>query len=715
MNLWNGDCLEVMREMAARGERVHAVVCDPPYHLTSIVKRFSNSTPAKFGTDGAFQRASRGFMGKVWDGGDIAFKPDVWRLCWDLLPPGGHLVAFGGTRTYHRLAAAIEDAGFEIRDAVMWHYGCLDDRTDCLTRRGWLKPNEINATDEVCQWDSTTGALSWTPPQAVHFYPFEGELVALKNRHTDQRLTPNHRVYAKITRHSRNPASDRYEVLSAQKLHERTTAWRADLPLAGVLHEGKQVDPDFAYLAGWWLTDAWLHGDGKACMFSQCKPKTLVKLRAALAPHHPSEYTKKAKKPEHENETTFYLTGPLAVRLQHEFPERRLPWTVLGWDIEARSRLLEALLDGDGSQQVAEHTAVFWSQSADRRDVVLALALSLGWRAYSDERNGCVNMNRKTSTTQIQSKHKPETEHYSGEVWCLTVPTGAFVARRSGRPFITGNSGFPKSHNVARGIDARLGVAGTFGAAKSAAHQRWIERGELRAGRGHDGWQRPWMADPEQVANAARAYEPGSPEAAQWVGWGTALKPATEIIAVARKPLEGTVADNVLAYGAGAINIDDCRVPGVVTTNPLVRNAGALQEGRLVQGPTGAGNLSEGRWPANLLHDGSDEVVDAFPNSAARFFYSAKASPIDRGAGNTHPTVKPTALMEWLVRLVTPPGGFVLDPFMGSGSTGKGALAAGMRFIGIEREEEYFRIAQRRLDQTPMHQLLERYRRHEEV
>jgi site-specific DNA-methyltransferase (adenine-specific) len=105
-----------MRRMIDEGVRVHSVVTDPPYHLTSIVKRFGKPGSAPVKVD-------RGFMGKVWDGGDIAFQPDVWRLCFDLLPPGGHLLAFGGTRTYHRLAVAIEDAGFEIRDAIMWHYG----------------------------------------------------------------------------------------------------------------------------------------------------------------------------------------------------------------------------------------------------------------------------------------------------------------------------------------------------------------------------------------------------------------------------------------------------------------------------------------------------------------------------------------------------------------------------------------------------------------
>lgn len=120
-----GDCLDVMRRMALLGDTVHAVVTDPPYGLVSTVKRFgkADAAPAQHGRDGAFARASRGFMGKTWDGTGIEARPETWRLCWELLPPGGHLVAFGGTRTWHRIAVAIEDAGFEIRDTLMWLYG----------------------------------------------------------------------------------------------------------------------------------------------------------------------------------------------------------------------------------------------------------------------------------------------------------------------------------------------------------------------------------------------------------------------------------------------------------------------------------------------------------------------------------------------------------------------------------------------------------------
>jgi DNA modification methylase len=191
---------------------------------------------------------------------------------------------------------------------------------------------------------------------------------------------------------------------------------------------------------------------------------------------------------------------------------------------------------------------------------------------------------------------------------------------------------------------------------------------------------------------------PATPEAQQWAGWGTALKPALEPITVARKPLTGTVAENVLAHGTGALNVDGCRVG---TDGGTAKGSKPMGEGNGIYGAGLRGaceitQLSAGRWPANLTHDGSEEVVGLL-NDAARFFYCAKASKADRGDDNHHPTVKPTDLMRYLCRLVTPPGGTVLDPFAGSGSTGKAAALEGFRFIGIEREAEYVEIARARI------------------
>lgn len=277
-------------------------------------------------------------------------------------------------------------------------------------------------------------------------------------------------------------------------------------------------------------------------------------------------------------------------------------------------------------------------------------------------------------------------------------------------------SGFPKSMNVSKAIDKQFGaereVIGTernFGASKS-------EDGKIAFGDYPGEWN---------------ITTPNTTEAKQWEGWGTALKPAHEPIVMARKPLDGTVAQTVLKHGTGGINIDGCRV------------GEGTGETKTVQYPDIRGNnynnafgtveytvTNQGRFPANFIHDGSDEVLELFPSdkpdqSAARFFYCAKASKTDRNEGldgfemvvaggmrgrqdgslgsvtmnkNHHPTVKPTDLMRYLVRLVTPPHGTVLDPFTGSGSTGKAATLEGFNFVGIEQSAEYAEIAQARIN-----------------
>lgn len=292
-------------------------------------------------------------------------------------------------------------------------------------------------------------------------------------------------------------------------------------------------------------------------------------------------------------------------------------------------------------------------------------------------------------------------------------------------------SGFPKSHDVSKGIDR---AAGASRAVISAGAP--VKRLIPGADQARDGWEKTNGREYVPTVTAA-----ATAEAAQWEGWGTALKPACEPIVFARKPLAGTVAANVLAHGTGALHIDACRVQmgaddadkinaATYRSSPASVALGSFasdgQDKPMAAHPSG-------RWPANVLHDGSDEVLAAFPlapgqlaavgpqngaktsvnvygdygareqfnprgdtGSAARFFYTAKADATDR-LGSKHPTVKPTDLMRWLVRLVTPPGGVVLDPFAGSGSTGVACIAEGFDAILIEREAEYVADIRRRI------------------
>ena len=283
-------------------------------------------------------------------------------------------------------------------------------------------------------------------------------------------------------------------------------------------------------------------------------------------------------------------------------------------------------------------------------------------------------------------------------------------------------SGFPKSQSISKNIDKKAG--------------RYVE-GEVlpssRTVKGPLGFQ----------MKEKTAENPQTDEAKEWQGWGSALKPAHEPIVLAQKPFTGTIVENVLEHGTGGLNIDGCRVrtdEKLIAGGNLVSHSadertglalGMFQQGTentFVQNP-------KGRFPANFIHDGSDEVVSLFPESsttgkrtqrshskekkindhvhayqrnrsnqeytdsgsAARFFYCAKAQQSEKGENNIHPTVKPVNLMKYLCRLITPPNGVVLDPFMGSGTTGIAANVEGFNFIGIEREEEYIGIARHRI------------------
>ena len=333
-------------------------------------------------------------------------------------------------------------------------------------------------------------------------------------------------------------------------------------------------------------------------------------------------------------------------------------------------------------------------------------------------------------------------------------------------------SGFPKSMNISKQIDKQAGLVGKIIGQKRVTGTMNNKGGASVIRDGHRDFSDEVLDVRELVSN----------EAKQWTGWGTALKPAHEPIVMARKPLsEKTVVDNVLKYGTGGINIDESRVGNEERLNKGMSSLGVMHDDSWK--PRDVENTTNGRFPANVIHDGSDEVTKLFPNSkstggkgpksmgtlgknvfgkykndrlaanagglgdegsAARFFYCPKTSKKDRNEGlehledkfyaagnqakaelkrgntdfnsntgkgrderhnhnqvgmskNNHPTVKPTDLMLYLIRLVTPKNGTTLDPFMGSGSTGKAAIRGGFDFIGIEREKEYMEISEARI------------------
>ena len=344
------------------------------------------------------------------------------------------------------------------------------------------------------------------------------------------------------------------------------------------------------------------------------------------------------------------------------------------------------------------------------------------------------------------------------EVWRVLKPGGHVVAFAGSRTYdwtvmalrLAGfeirdqlmwiyGGGFPKSLDVSKQLDKKAGkmrdVLG-IDEARNARLKNQVDGSTTLA---------DWKIPKRSVEITA----PSTDEAKQWEGWGTALSPSHEPIVLARKPLDGTVAANVLKWGTGAINIDGSRVGTDDTRAATYRmtskgiKGGGMGSSRMNYSRDGVAGSECGRWPSNLIHDGSAEVLDLFPvnsntsasskpgdnsgslsgrgfkggredmtgyddqGSAARYFYCAKPSQYERklGAGGMegHPTVKAVDLCRHLVRLVTPPDGIILDPFCGSGSMGIGAMLAGerIRYIGLEIDAGYLELAKSRLKVWP--------------
>lgn len=263
--------------------------------------------------------------------------------------------------------------------------------------------------------------------------------------------------------------------------------------------------------------------------------------------------------------------------------------------------------------------------------------------------------------------------------------------------------GFPKSLDVSKAIDRALGLERETGPVDPSRAGRLVnQKGEYTTAAGWSAGNRSVTIDP-----------PASDAARQWDGWGTALKPAWEPIVLARKPLNHNVAANVLEHGTGAMNVDGCRIgsrwPANVALDEEAAAALDAQSGMLKSGAPGRRRKPHETTAMSGtlgLRDRA-EVGYADSGGASRFFYCAKARTSEREAGltpepgekraNKHPTVKPLDLMRWMVRLVTPPGGIVLDPFCGSGSTGCAAVLEGARFIGIEKDADSVQTARQRI------------------
>lgn len=623
-----GDCLNVLATLPEAS--VDSVVCDPPYHLTSIVNRYSKTSMEREGSNekrarersDAMGRLVGGFMGKLWDGGDIAARIETWEAVLRVLKPGGHLIAFSGTRTYHRMVCAIEDAGFEIRDQIGWCFGS-----------GFPKSHDVSKGI-----DRQAGA--------------QRDKIAIG--------APVKRMI---------PGADQNADGSWTKDNGRVYQPGKELPATA---EAEQWN-------GWGtaLKPAW-------------EPIVL------------------ARKP--------LTTNPVAVRdiVECELRARGVEG-VIAWTSSAKNAARSSRLNSSNRTQAPEtgetsarHVGASETACTDEQiPHCTGPGSTNGSPPTVSERGNCAaaqtaSSRRKSSLPMGQSA--PAAERESPHSSPLT--TSAEVA--------------PSTESSS--IKRSMLICDDEGSQKGSKSFAGIATG---------------LTDSRAVAHISRNSD------------GTFEWPDDLPIHVPARSL--TVAENVLQHGTGAINVDGCRVE---TSESLNGGAYAQNGARVAMAGderTGAalgmfqpGKTTEkefaqpvGRWPANIVHDGSEEVLAAFPDtqsgvlaagtirstdnqiygkdlrragdpatfrdaggdsgSAARFFYTAKADAEDR-LGSKHPTVKPLDLMQWLVRLVTPRKGIVLDPFAGTGTTGEAAWREGMNAILIEREEEYQADIARRMD-----------------
>jgi len=742
--IYTGDCLEVLAGMPENS--IDTCITDPPYEL--------------------------GFMGKKWDSSGIAFQPETWQAVYRVLKPGALLLAFGGTRTYHRMVCAIEDAGFEIRDTIGWVYGCLSEDTEILTINGWEQYHKAIADNPVLCYNLESGTFEFNKPTRSFCYENKHTAYRIQSDYTDQLVSRNHRciverggrkvfAYAETLQRQedvpfleslRELPETIYDNESHTSIKKSVLLSMCETPTKERKATGRKKI-DFSKMRHLWERVLQTN--------VLCKKVKKALLFIPLQRHSEGRGVEKTR-PQGQAK----LDGRVGTETNRKNDGREQP------RLEGRSNLLQdtwELCRGKVcalSERIFGNVAQRWlcyGASFDNGSIAWQTSFENRSRSSYQSRSGRQSAGK---SNVIQEQPRPQTPRstrakvtpieYKGNVWCVEVPTGAFVARRNGKIFITGNSGFPKSYDISKGIDKQAGaereVVGNRGYSSPDI------RGNSSNGRGISG-ENNIGRDRLTVPLTA----PSTPEAQLWDGWGTALKPAMELIVVAMKPLDGTYVENALKWGVAGMWIDGGRIEGEYKW----RASDSKIEGQIFKnGSFGDKPHELGRYPSDFIHDGSDEVLELFPDtgkstggrignkgsalnmmgtnyeagdpgygdsgSAARFFYCAKASRAERNAGlegmalrdaskmsggeetrqdrletgltnhpqmqNHHPTVKPIALMRYLARITkTPTGGTVLDPFMGSGTTGIACVLEGREFIGIEREPEYVEIAEKRI------------------
>lgn len=599
----------------------HGCLTDPPYGLT---------------TDGG----KTGFMGHAWDHG--VPPVEVWRELLRVLRPGAHVLAFGGTRTFHRLTCAIEDAGFEVRDCMMWLYGCLSDDTEVLVDGRWEHYSKATTGRLALCYDVANGTYSWQPIAERVEYDYDETAYRITSERTDQIVSRNHRCIVdrgagwefslaeEAARESavRVPVLQDVQGLLCQLRDAQPHAGASEQDvLEGVRGGGSRTEGAWASIAD--------ESQGVPAM------RELRQGCAALAVEGGAGSTSVLlrgvqRRTEGEDADTVRPQGPrgldggVAAFVHGEDVGPAQP------SVEGRSDLLRIARESRGCEVRTMPGSVPANGTEGRlRDGAPACGCASDGAATAALRSGPPHGSQSSEQRGLESgsvRHELgsqavrgegfttsdlaviEPVHYTGKVWCLRVPTGAFVARRNGKVFVTGNSGFPKSHDVSKAIDREAGAKREVGAEKRTPDGKpYSARTPNSSGEYNDTCQHNSMSG--KTRHNTHDTAPATEAARQWEGHGTALKPAWEPIIVARKPLDGTVAQNVQRWGCGGLAIGASRVgeqqrPVMVRTSTQV--AANAMSGTSTGATSSGDTTSLGRWPANvILDEEAGQALDA--------------------------------------------------------------------------------------------------------
>jgi site-specific DNA-methyltransferase (adenine-specific) len=786
MEVINGNNIDILKQYP--DNHFDSVVTDPPYGLgkepnaTELMKDWIEK--------GYHEISGSGFMGKEWDA--FVPQPIFWKEVFRVLKPGGHVLAFYGTRTYDWGVMAMRFAGFEVRDCIQWLYGCLSDDTEILTRNGYHKFKELPNFEEqeILIYDSENDIYKWEKPERWNEYNIHKDTCyRIESDNTDQIVSRNHRCLVE--------REGKLVFIQAEQLSKMEY-----MPTLSddflVLQESKVLQsPMQRILSGTRLEETRIQGKKSVVARNRRKVSVIKSGRKKYILERGNNVSQKER-------VLFGGDTEICEMSERVYSNGEERWVHSGISFSNGDAVGQSIIE-NGVR--TSHRPQSNEQRHQQPD------------AICNEQGSQVIRVGKSYSTTLATITPIE---YSGVIFCPTVSTGCFVARRNGKIFITGNSGFPKSHNISKAIDKMYGAErkiigqSTNNGIKSVTTERVIQ--------GH--------RENLTIANERNEFNitaPSTDQSKQWEGWGSSLKPANEPIVLARKPLEKglSIAENVLKWGVGAINIDGCRVgfknesDNRVGTDAKYSNT---SESDFFKGIKNNQQVydSQGRFPANLIlshspecqHVGTKKVksgkasekgggfskgmfgdgtsdnigggygdengeetiedwncVDSCPikildeqsgesksgdikpykqkntdsysgsmpiirdtnfkgdkGGASRFFYVAKASKSERNKGlegmplgeppktarskpaegrnnalgeqraNFHPTVKPIKLMQYLVRLVTPPNGIVLDPFCGSGTTGVACKLENFQFVGLEQDAEYCNIAKARID-----------------